>query len=50
MSGGVLKVALIQTSARRDMAENLAVIGDLVRKAKAAGAAFALTPENVTMI
>lgn len=50
MSGGVLKVALIQTSARRDMAENLAVIGDLVREAKAAGAAFALTPENVTMI
>jgi predicted amidohydrolase len=45
-----IKVACIQVSAGRDIGPNLAIVGDLVRRAREAGAGFILTPENAVMI
>jgi predicted amidohydrolase len=45
-----LKVALIQTNSARDLAPNLAFVGERTREAAAAGARFVLTPENVAML
>ena len=47
---GRLTVACVQVSAGTDIAENLAAAGDLVRRARDAGASFIATPENVSMI
>lgn len=43
-------VACVQTNSARDIAANLEVIPDLVRRARDAGAAFILLPENVSML
>lgn len=43
-------VACLQVSARNDMAANLAVVSELARKARDAGAEFIATPENVAFI
>jgi predicted amidohydrolase len=45
-----VKIALIQTNSGRDVAPNLAVVGEQVREAAGAGARFVLTPENVAML
>jgi predicted amidohydrolase len=45
-----VKIALIQTNSGRDIAPNLAAVGDQVREAAARGARFVLTPENVAML
>jgi deaminated glutathione amidase len=44
------KVACIQLNAERDIAPNIAAASALIRKAKAQGAQFILTPENTGMI
>ena len=43
-------VACIQVSAGRDVEPNIASVGNLVRRARDAGAEFILTPENVLML
>ncbi len=43
-------VACIQVSAGRDVEPNIASTGNLVRRARDAGAEFILTPENVLML
>ncbi len=43
-------VACIQVSAGRDVEPNIASLGNLVRRARDAGAEFILTPENVLML
>ena len=43
-------VACVQVNAGNDMAENTAVAVDMVRQARAAGADFITTPENLTMM
>jgi deaminated glutathione amidase len=45
-----VKIALIQTNSGRDVAPNLAAVGEQVRQAAGAGARFVLTPENVAML
>ena len=44
------RVACIQTSSTRDVAENLATVGKLIERARADGADLICTPENVAMI
>jgi predicted amidohydrolase len=44
------KVACVQLNAARDIEPNIAAASSLIRKAKAQGAAFILTPENTGMI
>jgi len=44
------KVACVQLNAARDIEPNIAAASALIRKAKAQGAAFILTPENTGMI
>jgi deaminated glutathione amidase len=44
------KVSCIQTSSRRDVAENVAAVGALVARARADGADLICTPENVGMM
>jgi predicted amidohydrolase len=44
------RVACIQTSSTRDVAENIAIVGDLIDRARAEGADLICTPENVAMI
>jgi predicted amidohydrolase len=44
------KVACVQLNAARDIAPNIAAASALIRKAKAQGAQFILTPENTGMI
>jgi deaminated glutathione amidase len=46
----VFKVACVQLNAARDIAPNIAAASALIRKAKAQGAQFILTPENTGMI
>lgn len=43
-------VALIQPNAGNDMAANIAFVQDQARRARDAGAAFVLTPENVSLM
>lgn len=43
-------VACVQTNSARDIATNLQVVPDLVRRARDAGGRFILLPENVTML
>jgi len=43
-------VACVQVNAGSDVAENTAVAVDMVRRARAAGADFITTPENLTMM
>jgi predicted amidohydrolase len=45
-----LRVGLVQVNAGDDLAANVAAAGALIRRAKAEGAEFALTPENVSML
>jgi predicted amidohydrolase len=45
-----LRVACIQNTADRDIAPSMAVVSDLVRRARDAGAAFITTPEVVSLI
>jgi len=45
-----VKIALIQTNSGRNVAPNLAAVGEQVRQAAGAGARFVLTPENVAML
>jgi len=45
-----VKVALIQTNSLREVAPNLATVGEAVREAAEEGAGFVLTPENVAML
>lgn len=45
-----LRVACIQNTADRDIAPSMAVVSDLVRKARDAGAEFITTPEVVSLI
>jgi predicted amidohydrolase len=45
-----VKVACVQVSAGREVAPNLEAVGELIRRARQAGADFILTPENVVMI
>ena len=42
-----LRVGLVQVNAGDDLAANVAAAGALIRRAKAEGAEFVLTPENV---
>src|SRR6185295_20215367 len=46
----LFKVACVQLNAARDIAPNIAAASALIRKAKAQGAQFILTPENTGMI
>ncbi|PWC53428.1 carbon-nitrogen hydrolase family protein [Azospirillum sp. TSO22-1] len=48
--GGALRVACVQVNAGTEIAENLTAAGDLIRRARDAGASFIATPENVSMI
>ena len=48
--GGALRVACVQVNAGTEIAENLTAAGDLIRRARDAGASFIATPENVGMI
>jgi len=50
MTANSLRVALVQMTSGREMAANLAQVGEQVAAAKAAGAQFVLTPENVAML
>ena len=43
-------VACVQTTSARDIAPNIRMVGDLVRKVRGAGAALGLLPENVAML
>jgi predicted amidohydrolase len=45
-----LTVACIQVSAGREIGPNLVILGDLVRRARDAGAAFITTPENAVLM
>jgi predicted amidohydrolase len=45
-----LRVGLVQVNAGDDLAANVAAACALIRRAKAEGAEFALTPENVSML
>ncbi|MGQ9369123.1 carbon-nitrogen hydrolase family protein [Azospirillum sp. ST 5-10] len=47
---GVLKAACVQVNAGPEIAPNLTAAGELVRRARDAGADFIATPENVSMI
>ncbi len=47
---GRLTVACVQVNAGTEIAANLSVAGDLIRRARDAGATFITTPENVGMI
>ncbi len=49
-SASCFKAACIQISAQADMAENLAVTSDFVRRAAADGARLIVTPENVAFM
>lgn len=46
----MLKIGLIQTSARREIAENLELVAPQIREAASGGAQLIVTPENVAMI
>ncbi|WP_431855749.1 carbon-nitrogen hydrolase family protein [Azospirillum sp.] len=48
--GGALRVACVQVNAGTEIAGNLTAAGDLIRRARDAGASFIATPENVSMI
>ncbi|HYG89794.1 MAG TPA: carbon-nitrogen hydrolase family protein [Azospirillum sp.] len=48
--GARLTVACVQVNAGTEIEANLNAAGDLVRRARDAGAAFIATPENVSMI
>lgn len=50
MTANSLRVALVQMTSGREMAANLAHVSEQVAAAKAAGAQFVLTPENVAML
>jgi len=43
-------VACVQTTSEREIEPNITTVGTLVRRARAAGAAFVLLPENVGML
>jgi len=45
-----MKVACVQVCAGDDMASNLAVVGEYVKEAGAAGAGLITTPENVSLM
>jgi predicted amidohydrolase len=45
-----MKVACVQVTAGRDVGPNIETVSDLVRQARAAGAEFIATPENVVLI
>lgn len=47
---GTFRVACIQTSARREVAENVASVSALIARARAEGADLICTPENVGLI
>lgn len=44
------RVACVQTNSARTIAENTAPVGDLIRRARDAGADLVLLPENVSML
>ena len=45
-----MKVACVQVCAGDDMAKNLAVVGEFIKEAGAAGAQLITTPENVSLM
>jgi predicted amidohydrolase len=47
---GTLRVACVQVNAGTEIAPNLEIAGDLVRRARAEGAELIALPENVTMV
>ena len=47
---GAFKAACVQMTAGREIGPNIAVAGELIRAARAAGADLVLTPENTTMV
>jgi len=47
---GVFKAACVQVNAQREIEENVARAGELIRAARSAGAVFIAMPENVSMM
>ncbi len=50
MTTGTVRVACVQVNAGTEIAPNLEIAGDLVRRARAGGAELIALPENVTMV